>query len=121
MSSSGTRHSILKYLHGETLPGHAVHVEAGQGVGALPLLLVGGHLHVVHHEGNPPAEHEHPAADHRGAVQGPGQGRGPVELRFAPGHRVYVEDPEVGQSAAAHPSVDDEARVGSVSVKASCG
>ena len=54
-------------------------------------------------------------------MEGPGEGRDAVQLRLAPGHRVYVEDPEVGQSAATHPSVYDEARVGPVLVEAGCG
>ena len=66
VACAGSRHGVLEHLHGETLPGHAVHVEAGQGVRALPLLLVCRHLDIVHDQGHPAAEDEHPGTNHGG-------------------------------------------------------
>ena len=74
------------------------------------------HFDVVHDEGDPAAEDEHPLADHGGGVKGAGQRRHSAQLRLRPGHRVDVEDPEIGEAAARHPAVDNEPGVGAVLV-----
>ena len=46
-------------------------------------------LDVIHDEGDPAAEDEHPGADHGGGVEGAGQGGDTGQLGLAPGHRVW--------------------------------
>ena len=68
-------------------------------------------LDVVHDEGYPAPEAEHPVPDHGCAVEGAGQGLHPVQHGFVPRHGINVKDPEVGKPAAGHTAVDDQLRV----------
>lgn len=49
--------------------GSPTEVETGQGVGALPLLLVSGHFDVIHHQRNPTPKHIHPGPARRVEAQ----------------------------------------------------
>ena len=95
VAGPGPRDGVLEDLHRRRLPSHGLEVERGEVVGALPLLLVRGH--VVHDERHPPAEDEHAAVDEGGGVERPREGRGAVDDRLGPRHRVNVQDPEVAQ------------------------
>ena len=67
MTRARPRVGVILDLHGGRLPAHGLDVEAGQVVGALPLLLVGGH--VLHDEGHPASENKHAATNHGSGVK----------------------------------------------------